>query len=332
MPGNKIDNDGTEILRSTQNDEGSRRHAEQREASQPAMHGEEILRSAQKDEGSRRHAEQREASHAARRGEEDLRSAQNDVVVEVLGVRVTGLTLPALLDRVSGFITTGGRYQVMYANIHVLNTAYGDPELRGILNEADLVYCDGAGVKLGARLLGGSLPQRMTGADWIYDLCAQCEQEGYSLFFLGGKPGVADRAAEVLSARYSGLKVVGTHHGYIHDDSSQARGGSAQAIATVNAACPDILLVGMGTPVQERWLAAHRQALDVPVCWTIGALFDYVAGVVPRGPRWMLDHGLEWLYRLYVEPGRLGQRYLIGNPLFLLRVLRQRFFCMEDNS
>jgi N-acetylglucosaminyldiphosphoundecaprenol N-acetyl-beta-D-mannosaminyltransferase len=254
------------------------------------------------------HAERREASRAVR----------NEATVNVLGVRIHSLTLADLLDEVSRFVALGMRRTVMYANVHVLNTAYGDPELRSILNAADVVYCDGFGVVLGARLLGGRLPGRMTGADWIYPFCEHCVRQGHSVYFLGGWPGVAERAAEVLLRHYPALRIVGTHHGYIHDLLL------AGTIAAINAAQPDIVLVGMGTPTQEKWVAAHRTELDAPVCWTVGALFDYVAGEVPRGPRWMLDHGLEWLYRLYIEPRRLGKRYLIGNPLFLLRVLRQR--------
>ena len=85
-----------------------------------------------------------------------------------------------------------------------------------------------------------------------------------------------------------------------------------------------VLFIGMGTPTQEKWIAAHRGELEVPVVWAVGALFDFVAGVQPRGPRWMLDNGLEWLYRLCSDPRRLWHRYLIGNPLFLARVIRQR--------
>ena len=252
-------------------------------------------------------------------------STMSGKAVSILGVRVGSLTLSDLLEHVSRLVASGGQHVVMYANVHVLNTAYLDPELRRILNEADLVYCDGAGVKLAGQLLGGSLPERMTGADWIYALCAHCQKTGHSLFFLGGSPGIAARAEEVLCKQYPGLLVRGTQHGYIHDASAH----SAEAVAAINAARPDILLVGMGTPVQEKWIAGHSQALEVPVCWSVGALFDYVAGVVPRGPRWILNHGFEWLYRLYVEPRRLGTRYVVGNPLFLARVLYQRVSSKE---
>ena len=240
--------------------------------------------------------------------------------VTVLGVRVDVFTLPGLVDAVVRSARDSHRCTVFYANIHVLNTAYGDPDLRRILNQADIVYCDGAGVRLGARLLGHRLPERMTGADWIEPLCAVCAEKGVSLYFLGARSGVAAEAAARLQARHPGLRIVGAHHGYLADPAV-----CAGAIAAINAARPDILLVGMGTPLQEKWIAAHREELDVPVVWAVGALFDFVAGVQPRGPRWMLDHGLEWLSRLISDPRRLWRRYILGNPLFILRVLRHRF-------
>jgi N-acetylglucosaminyldiphosphoundecaprenol N-acetyl-beta-D-mannosaminyltransferase len=213
-----------------------------------------------------------------------------------------------------------GQLTVSYANVHTLNVAYQDAEYRGILKSSNLVYCDGGGVVLGARLLGRYLPGRMTGADWIYPLARTCAEENVSLYFLGSKTGVAQMAATRLRALYPDLPVVGTHEGYIASSVEK----SLQVIADINRAAPDILLVGMGTPLQEKWIATYRERIQAPVCWAVGALFDFVAGVLPRAPRWMLDHSMEWLFRLMMEPRRLGQRYLLGNPLFLYRILRQR--------
>jgi len=241
--------------------------------------------------------------------------------VEILGVLVDNISRRYLITGVEHFARSGGRYRVMYANIHVLNTAYDDAELRRILNQADLVYCDGAGVRLGARILGRYLPERMTGADWIYDLCLVCQDKGVTLYLLGGEPGVAAEAARILTARYPDLGIVGTHHGHYDHNGPE----NDAVIAEINALHPDILLVGFGTPLQEKWIDRHFERLQVPVVWAVGALVDFVAGKKPRAPRWMLDHGLEWLYRLKTEPRRLWKRYLVGNPLFLWRVLKQRF-------
>ena len=239
--------------------------------------------------------------------------------IDILGVRVSRLILDELIqgaiDRARNRVSS----TILYANIHVLNTAYHDAELRDRLNKADVVYCDGEGVRFGSGILGRRLPGRMTGADWIEPLCDACAKQGISMSFIGSKPGVAERAALLLQERHAGLKISSRHHGFLDDPAA-----NSEAIAAVNTARPGILLVGMGTPEQERWIAAHRSELDVPVVWAVGALFDFVTGTQPRGPRWMCDHGMEWIYRLVTSPRRLGNRYLLGNPLFVWRVLKQR--------
>jgi N-acetylglucosaminyldiphosphoundecaprenol N-acetyl-beta-D-mannosaminyltransferase len=235
--------------------------------------------------------------------------------IELLGVRVDALRLPDLLRVVAEAAKCRRAIEVFYANAHIVNLAVRRLDFAALLASADLVYCDGTGVRLGARILGQDLPERMTGADWIHDLCRTAVRENLSLFFLGSEPGIAESAAALLRVRYPGLRIAGTLPGY---------GASTATIDTVNAARPDILLVGMGSPTQERWIVEHRGELNVPVLWAVGALFAFASGNLPRGPHWMTEHGLEWLCRLVVEPGKLWRRYLIGNPLFLLRVARER--------
>jgi len=237
--------------------------------------------------------------------------------VNLLGVRIDRLRRRELLDLAIGWAKTGARRTILYVNVHCMNVAYQDQRYREILNAADLVYCDGTGVKLAARVCGLDLPERMTGADWIDDLCTRAEREGLSLFLLGGGAGAAQSAATMLRGRYPDLGLVGYASGY---------GAFQDTIEQVNRCKPDILLVGMGTPRQERWIDQHRDELDVPVVWAVGAMFDFVNGSIPRGPRWMTDHGLEWLCRLYAEPRKLWRRYLIGNPLFFWRLVRDRRF------
>jgi N-acetylglucosaminyldiphosphoundecaprenol N-acetyl-beta-D-mannosaminyltransferase len=214
-----------------------------------------------------------------------------------------------LLDAVEGFMHAGGRSTVGYANVHVLNTAAGDAALREFLNALDLCYCDGNGVKWAARATGQHLPERMTGADWIWDFAARAEGR-WRVFWLGGEPGVTAAAAARLRERHPRLDIL-TDHGF-HDD-------EAGLVARINAARPDVLLVGMGTPVQERWVARWRDTLAVPVVWVLGATHDFVSGRVDRGPAWLhRDH--EWLARLWTDPRRLWRRYLLGNTAFAARV------------
>jgi N-acetylglucosaminyldiphosphoundecaprenol N-acetyl-beta-D-mannosaminyltransferase len=244
--------------------------------------------------------------------------------LEILGVRVDPWTPASLIDAMVARATEEegpfGREKatVLYANVHVLNLAYRDPRLRTTLNEATTVYCDGSGVRLGARILGGRLPPRFTSVDWIDPLCDRLAREGIGIFLLGSVEGVAAKAGEVLRGRHPGLHLVGTHHGYLDESASQ------ELIARINSAGPGLLVLGMGTPMQEAWIARHRAALTVPVVWGVGALFDFLAGVQRRGPRWMTHNHLEWLWRLGTDPRRLWRRYVIGNPVFLARVVWHR--------
>ncbi len=224
-----------------------------------------------------------------------------------------------LLHMVTGWVGSGAARRVMYVNAHVLNQSQERPELRAALQDADLVYCDGYGVRLAAKALDVQIPHRMTGADWIWGLAALCERAGRSIYLLGSEPGVSAGAAERLGATFPELEVAGHHHGYFdvgspHDD---------RVVEHVNACRPSILLVGMGTPKQELWVRTHAHRLDVDVVWTVGALFDYVSGRVPRAPAWLSDNGLEWIFRFAIEPNRMWLRYLVGNPQFLSRVMAQ---------
>jgi N-acetylglucosaminyldiphosphoundecaprenol N-acetyl-beta-D-mannosaminyltransferase len=224
-----------------------------------------------------------------------------------------------LLRTITGWVADGSRRRVMYVNAHVLNQSTDRDDLRRALQGADLVYCDGYGVRVAARALETEVPHRMTGADWIWALAALCQAEGRSLYLLGSEPGVAREAAARLEKWYPGLRVAGAHHGYFDLDSPH----DARVIETINAAAPDIVLVGMGSPKQELWVDRHAPELDARVVWTVGALFDYVSGRVPRAPHWLADNGLEWIFRLGIEPRRMWRRYLLGNPVFISRVLGQ---------
>lgn len=242
--------------------------------------------------------------------------------VNVLGVWVDALTVAGLHAKILGIVREGGHVLVLHANVHGLNLCYRDPELRTFFNSAPVVFCDGAGVVLGARILGGRLPERITYADWAWQLADFAEGEGLSLFFLGGRPGVAKRASSLLRERYPNLKVAGALHGYF--DQAVGSPENEVVLKEINAARPEILLVGLGMPLQERWLMRNWERIDAHVALTGGAVFDYVSGELKRGPRLLTDNGFEWLARLVIEPKRLWRRYVIGNPLFLARVLKQR--------
>ena len=225
-----------------------------------------------------------------------------------------------LLRRIISWADSGDPKRVAYVNAHVINQSFDIPQVRQALLASDLVYCDGYGVRLAAKAVGLPVPHRMTGADWIWGVAALCEAAGRSLYLLGSNPGASAEAAAELKRWYPSLRITGTHHGYFELGSPH----DERVVEHINEHRPDILLVGMGTPQQELWVQRHFDQLDVSVVWTVGALFEYVSGRIRRAPHWLSDNGLEWIFRLAVEPRRMWRRYLLGNPVFLHRVLEER--------
>jgi len=243
--------------------------------------------------------------------------------VNVLGVDISVVRKVDIHRFIQSAIDGSRHDLVLNANAHCLNLAYKRPWLQEFLNSAPIVFADGFGVILAARILGYILPERITYADWIWDLCEEWEGKGYGLFFLGAKRGVAEQAASILKQRFLRLNVRGCQHGYF--DKSEDSAENSAVIDRINSSQVDILIVGFGMPLQEKWLRDNYSKLNVNIALTGGAVFDYVSGKLRRGPAWMTDHGLEWLSRLIIEPQRLWSRYVIGNPLFIYRVLKQRF-------
>lgn len=244
---------------------------------------------------------------------------------KILGVKVHPLTLSQLHESIFRFINRDQHALVLNVNIHCLNLAYEDVVLRRFLNRGNIVFCDGAGVILGAYFLGYHIPRRITYADWMWELAEFGESHEFTFFFLGSKPNVANKAAMQLKKRFPNLQIVGTQHGYF--DKTAGSEENEAVIQTINAVHPNILILGFGMPLQERWLMENWDRIDANVALTGGAVFNYVSGKLRRGPRWMTDHGLEWLARLLIEPRRLWKRYIIGNVLFLWRILKQRLGC-----
>ncbi len=239
--------------------------------------------------------------------------------VEILGIRVDRITLTDLLTFFREAAGSGGPVSVCYLNPHAWTLALDSPDLKAALNAADVVMCDGIGILLAARLLGERLPARMTSADFIDEVCRQCVADKRSLYFLGGKEGVARQAGEALRRRHPGLSLVGAHHGYLADSEEETK-----LKEEIRRLAPDLLIVGMGSPQQELWVARNLRDLNVRIAWVVGALFDFLAGKVPRAPKWVSRCGLEWLHRLWVEPRRLWRRYLFENARFVVAVIAAR--------
>lgn len=241
--------------------------------------------------------------------------------VDVDGVQVTVFAdPPSLFARIAALASEQRQSVVAYLNVHVANCAADEARLKSFLQQADVVYCDGAGVRLASLILGDPLPTRLTAADWFPALLRSLADAGLRVFLLGASPGVAARARTLLDERVPGHSVVGVHHGFLQDPAVERA-----AIDEINRANADVLIVGMGTPTQERWIADHRSEVRATLLYAIGAVLDFFADEVPRCPPWMGRVGLEWAFRLWSEPSRLGRRYLLGNPRFIARIIRNRW-------
>jgi len=227
----------------------------------------------------------------------------------ILGTPIDDINMDEALNRIEDFVAvgrmTGKGHQIATINADFVVQSLHDTELRHILQEADMATADGMPLVWSARLLGVPLEKRVTGADMVPALAERAAQKGYSIYFLGAAPGVAEKAANILQQQYPGLKIAG-----IASPSAEAvRKGDPAIIAACKAAKPDILLVAFGNPKQEKWIYAHAHALGIPVMIGVGGTFDLIAGVTKRAPQWMQKSGLEWSYRLLQQPGRLWKRY-----------------------
>jgi len=256
---------------------------------------------------------------------ETIRSSDHPDSVPFLEARLHPVTTEGFRNLVMekakrGEETSGKKpapFSITYLNAHCSNLAACNENYRDALVDFDLIYADGHGVVWASRLLGHPVPERVNAGDFIVGLCRQCSEKGVSLFLLGGEEGRAEAAAQSWREAAPGLRIVGVHHGFLNEEMEPAVAGQ------IRAARPDILLVGMSAPRQEIWARQWAGQLDVPVIWCVGALLEYYSGR-PRAPVWVRGIGMEWLFRLLLEPSRLWRRYLLGNARFILRVLKAR--------
>ncbi len=232
----------------------------------------------------------------------------------LLGVDIDSLTRDEFLKRIDEFVKSGTPHQVCYLNADCLNKCWSNRDYRETIAAADLVYADGMGVVWASRLFGHPLPERLNANDLLPEFCLQAEEQGHRIFLLGGENGIAEKASKDLLSRYPNLQIVGYHSGFFTKDEE------AEVIEKIREAKPDILIVGMGAPKQELWIRHVLSILNVPVAWGVGGLLDYSAKGLKRAPEWMRMGGMEWLWRLWLEPRRLWKRYLLGNILFTFRV------------
>ena len=241
--------------------------------------------------------------------------------INVLGVGISVLDQARAREFLFEAVRQGRRGYVAVTGVHGVSEAQNDPELKRILNEALVATPDGMPMVWMGKLQGHHSIRRVYGPDLMLNLCEHSVPEGLSHFLYGGVPGVAEELKEKLEGRFPGLKIVGTctppfrplDDAELHDLQERVR-----------VACPDFFWVGLSTPKQERFMAQHVSILpEAKIFIGIGAAFDLLTGRIRQAPRWMQRVGLEWLFRLTQEPRRLAKRYLVNNPLFLLRISYQ---------
>jgi len=228
------------------------------------------------------------------------------------------------------FVACRKPHIVCTPNVDHITQAQRDEEFRSIINSADLAIPDGMGVVYASRLLGTPLLENVGGRPLLVAFCGLAALKGYSVFFLGSMPGVAEKAADILKQRFKGLVIAGTYSPPIDFENIDSE--NAKALNRVVRAHPDALFVALGAPRQEKWMHRHLASLDVPVSMAVGSTFDVISGEVRKAPNWMTDVGLEWLYRIHQDPRRLGKRYLVSIPFFVWQVLKQRIVLKQKRE
>ena len=232
----------------------------------------------------------------------------------VLGVRVDAVQIPEAVGRMEEWIAQreSCRY-IAVTGMHGVTEAQHDAKFKTILNSAGLVVPDGMPLVWIGRRHGFDMRRRVYGPELMATFCEQTAIKGYRHFFYGGAPGVAEDLASRFVSRFSGVVVAGTYSPPFRTLTPEE---DCEIIHAIEGAQADIVWVGLSTPKQERWMFEHRDQLNVPVLVGVGAAFDFHTGRIAQAPAWMGDHGLEWLFRLSVEPRRLWHRYLVYGAEF----------------
>jgi N-acetylglucosaminyldiphosphoundecaprenol N-acetyl-beta-D-mannosaminyltransferase len=231
----------------------------------------------------------------------------------ILGIAVDRVDYEEALTIFDGFMKGGGFHFIVTPNSEIVVNASKDANLKQIIAEADLVIPDGVGLVYASRMIGEPLNERVTGIDFLGKILAYLEESEQSIFFLGSKPGIAERAAEKMKEKHPKLRVAGTHDGYFKLDQETG------LVAEINNSGADFLCVALGSPKQEEFLYRHRLALTMKAAIGVGGSLDVWAGTLKRAPEFYRKNGLEWLYRFLQQPSRYKR--MTALPLFMLKVL-----------
>lgn len=238
----------------------------------------------------------------------------------ILGVGVSAINMTQAIATIEEWIAQRQSKYICVTPVHAVMDCYHDPSLKPIFNNSGLTTPDGMPVVWLLRLYGHKEVDRVYGPDLMRTVCQRSTEANYRHFFYGGAEGVPEKLAQTLGRLYPGLNVVGT---YSPPFRALTPAEDQEVIDRINRTQPDIVWVGLGSPKQERWMAAHVQKIEGATLIGVGAAFDFLTNRKPQAPRWLQRSGLEWVFRLLCEPRRLAYRYLVNNPLFVWLMLTQ---------
>ncbi|MGD0336874.1 MAG: WecB/TagA/CpsF family glycosyltransferase [Candidatus Omnitrophota bacterium] len=243
--------------------------------------------------------------------------------VDICGTKIDNISFSETIERIEELILRRENVYIVTPNIDHIVRLRKDEELRLIYNGAVLVLADGKPLLWAAKFLGSPLKEKISGSDLFPKLCAVAVEKDYKVFFLGGREGAAQQAAGTLKKKHGNLQVTGCYSPPFGFENNEIE--NTKIIRMIREAKPEILFVGLGSPKQEKWIYKFKDLYDVPVSIGIGVSFEFVAGMVKRAPLWMQKCGLEWSWRLMLEPGKLWKRYLVDDMEFFWLLFKQKF-------
>lgn len=239
-----------------------------------------------------------------------------------MNTEIDNLTMQEALEEIDRLIQEKKSAYVVTPNVDHIVQLETNKELQDVYANASLILTDGKPLLWIAKWYGTPIKEKISGSDLFPLLCEMAAQKGYKIFFLGAAEGVAAKAAENLKNRYKGLQIVGTYSPPIGFEKNQEEIKKIEFM--VKESNPDILIVGLGCPKQEKFMYRYCKELGVPISLGLGASFDFEAGNIKRAPKWMADHGLEWIFRITQDPKRMAKRYLVNDRKILGLAIKYR--------
>lgn len=242
--------------------------------------------------------------------------------MKFMNTEIDNLTMQEALQAIDELIKKNDNAYVVTPNVDHIVQLETNKELQKVYENASLILTDGKPLLWIAKWYGTPIKEKISGSDLFPLLCKMATEKGYTMFFLGAAEGVAAKAAENLMKRYKGLQVVGTYSPpYGFEKNPDEMNKIKEMIKKVH---PHILIVGLGCPKQEKFMYYHCKELGVPISFGLGASFDFEAGNIKRAPKWMADHGLEWMFRITQDPKRMAKRYLVDDRKIIKLIWKYR--------